>query len=256
MINSTGDVVPMALARVDRARQLLAEARTVDEVKDVRDKAEAIRQYSRTAGLTIDIQNYAAEIKIRAERKAGELLAEMPKQDGTPSDKLSPGVQQPPKLADIGITRKQSSRFQEIAAIPEPVFEEVIAETKAKAQEAIVKDEPAPREAMLTTAGVSRLAHQKQARREAATGAAILDLVGDPKGNRARAELRHQYGAAALRIRRDLLSLDPDQVADALTSSMHILERHFIMDCRAWLDRLEAALQRGPRLVKGDQQDG
>lgn len=100
------------------ARQLLAEA-------------EAIRQYSRTAGLTLDIQNYAAEIKIRAERKAGELLAEMPKQHGARRSDLHD--ESPPTLSEIGITHIQSHRFQEVASIPEPVFEEAIAETKAAA---------------------------------------------------------------------------------------------------------------------------
>lgn len=64
------------LVRFDVARVALAEARSIDEVKSVRDKAEALRLYARQAGESLEMQNDIAEIKIRAERRAGELLKE------------------------------------------------------------------------------------------------------------------------------------------------------------------------------------
>ena len=65
-----------------RAYSEIESARTIDEVKDIRDRAEAARQYAKAAGYSREITNMCAEIKIRAERKAGTLLAEMPKQAG------------------------------------------------------------------------------------------------------------------------------------------------------------------------------
>jgi hypothetical protein len=62
-----------ALVRYEAACRALAEAKTVDEAKDIRDKAEAMRVYARQAnnkGLEID----AAEIRISAERRLGELI--------------------------------------------------------------------------------------------------------------------------------------------------------------------------------------
>lgn len=62
------------------------------------------------------IQNAAAEIKIRAERRAGEILAETV-QVGNPQ--LSQRATIAPTLDDLGINRDQSSRWQKIASIPE-----------------------------------------------------------------------------------------------------------------------------------------
>jgi hypothetical protein len=63
------------------ARRLLAEARNLDEVKVVVDRAEAARVYARQAQLGLDAQNNAAEVRLRAESRAGDLLAEMQEHD-------------------------------------------------------------------------------------------------------------------------------------------------------------------------------
>ena len=54
----------------------LQKAKSVDEVKRVRDQAEAIRLYVRQQNMGLEMQNNAAEIKLRAERRAGEMLEE------------------------------------------------------------------------------------------------------------------------------------------------------------------------------------
>ena len=71
-------------------------------------------------------QHWCAEIKIWAERQAGELLQEMQRhrpQDGRPSRKASDDSTHLPTLDELGISRDQSSRFQTIARLPEPEFE-------------------------------------------------------------------------------------------------------------------------------------
>ncbi len=140
-----------SLTRLDVARRALAEARTLDDVKTIRDQAEAMRVYARQAQLGLESQNYAAEIKLRAERRAGELLSEMERHrqsDGRPpSTEVSPAVTHPerPRLDDLGVTRMQSSRWQVVAAIPEPIFEQHVQDVNAARQE-------------LTSAGLLRLA--------------------------------------------------------------------------------------------------
>jgi len=45
-------------------------------------QAEAARTYARAAKLGLDAQNHAAEVKIRAERKAGDLLKQLDRSNG------------------------------------------------------------------------------------------------------------------------------------------------------------------------------
>ncbi len=69
----------------------------------------------RSSGTSIGIQNGAAEIKIEAEARAGEMLAKMDKNlGGRPGGNRSHGVT---SLADLGVDKMQSSRWQHIAKV-------------------------------------------------------------------------------------------------------------------------------------------
>ena len=71
----------------DAAVREIALAHSVDEVKDIRDKAIALEIYARQA-LNTDLERKATEIRIRAERKAGQQLKEM---ERIPPEKRNPG---------------------------------------------------------------------------------------------------------------------------------------------------------------------
>jgi hypothetical protein len=125
----------MALARLDTVARLLAECVSIDEVRQIRDQAEAIRNYARAAGLSLEVQNRAAAVKVRAERRIGELLAETPRNaGGRPAENLSHAVTGSPTLAELGLSRMQASRYQAIAAVPEPVLQRYLDERSAAAQ--------------------------------------------------------------------------------------------------------------------------
>lgn len=66
------------LIRYDEARRALQLARTVDEAKDIKDKAEALRSYAQQRG-DIEMERWVAEIKIRAILRIGELSADLDK---------------------------------------------------------------------------------------------------------------------------------------------------------------------------------
>ena len=117
------------LLKFDAAKQAIETASSIDEVKDIRNKAEAFRAYAKQAHLSLGMQNKCAEIKVRAERRAGELLGEMEKNPGGDPRPNNIMLLGPPKLSEIGISKIQSSRWQQMASIPESVFEDHIAET-------------------------------------------------------------------------------------------------------------------------------
>ena len=132
-----------ALIRYDAARKAIASAYRVDEAKKIRDKAEAVRTYAKLAG-DLEMQNMAAEIRIRAERRAGQLLSDMeknpgtrgegrPRKDGTKFTRSSRTTAYPPKLEDIGITKDQSSKWQRLALlVDEGTFEKALAQAREK----------------------------------------------------------------------------------------------------------------------------
>jgi hypothetical protein len=166
--------LPREIILLEQAAGYLAECQDLDEVRSIRDRAEAIRLYQRKAGDSLRAQNAAAEIKIRAERRMGELLKETPKQGPGEYQRSHDGTVAP-RLADIGITKNESSRTQAIAAVPVKEFEEVIAEAKGAnaeltSQEMIVRGQRHQRSARK----VARLRERAEAARVPVTGCLLL----------------------------------------------------------------------------------
>ena len=64
----------MELIKQNKARQALIEAKSSDEIKGILDTATALKAWCQAAKLGIEMQNECAEIKIRAEIKAGEFF--------------------------------------------------------------------------------------------------------------------------------------------------------------------------------------
>jgi len=141
----------------DEFKHQLAVTQSLDAVKDILDKTAALQVYARESRQSLDTQNKIAEYRLWTQRRAGELLAQQPKNPGAATPSMTTRAL-PPKLADLGITHDESSQWQRIAAIPEPVLQQHVADTKAARKE-------------LTTVGALRLA--KELRQEPVTTPAL-----------------------------------------------------------------------------------
>lgn len=125
------------LSHFDAAKASLDKASSIDEVKEIRDKAEALRAYAKQTKAGLFMQNQCCEIKLRAERRGGEILSEQFPHGG---DRRSESRLQGETLKDIGINKTQSHRWQTIAAMPERAFEEKIKDAKSREAELTGKE--------------------------------------------------------------------------------------------------------------------
>jgi len=121
----------LGLVRYDAMCSAIAECHRVDEVKDIRNKARALEVYAALAKDT-EAEYKVCRIRIRAERRAGELLKETQKNGqrhgrGQKSKVGRPDFT-PTRLSDIGISKDQSSQWQKLAGIHESVLEAYFAQ--------------------------------------------------------------------------------------------------------------------------------
>lgn len=150
------------LVRYEAMRNAIAVCHSVDEIKDLHDKALALELYTRQAR-DLDAERKASDIRLRAERRAGELLSELAratkkeagvagaaKKASTSNDatcyKNKQNLPAPVSVARrtidkspyaetlerSGISKQTAGRWQELAKIPEPEFEAALADPVAK----------------------------------------------------------------------------------------------------------------------------
>jgi len=130
----------VSLVRYDAACHAISEAKRLDEVIDIRDKAEAMRAYAWQAK-NKELEVDAAEIRIRAERRLGQILASLEKNKGAagggkktaPRGSLVEPRDNSPTLSDLGIDKKLSARSQKLAALSDKEAEATVARWRAKA---------------------------------------------------------------------------------------------------------------------------
>jgi len=126
-----------ALIRYDAMCTAIAECHRVDEVKDMHDKAMALELYARQSKNT-EAERRASEVRLRAERRAGELLKELARataaEAGSAGGHAKAGTSNgvtcqtayASALDRTGLSRQTANRYQALANVPQPVFEDAL----------------------------------------------------------------------------------------------------------------------------------
>ena len=114
------------------ATELLKQAKTPEEIQEVWQKVNALEALSKKFRLSKEVQLDATELRIRIERRLGELLTK--KNNSIPSN--------------LSFTKNDLSKFQQIATTSLKVFEAVLTDLRT---EAAIK-----RRTALSTTGILR----------------------------------------------------------------------------------------------------
>jgi hypothetical protein len=135
------ETVEQALVMVERAALALAAATDFQATRKVRTTAIAAEALAREAKDPRLIE-MSTELRARAERKAGQMLADSVKTgerakrgETQQPERMSPDTTFAPILAQIGVTRDQCSKWQKVAALTDPEFEHALQLTKAVTHE-------------------------------------------------------------------------------------------------------------------------
>jgi hypothetical protein len=214
------------LALISDARRALAEAATLPDIRKVMEAASVAADAGRRAAklarardLTAEIvrdaeaaANEAAAIRIEAQAKAGELLRQMAERGERAGgshggDRRSSRGQ---RFETMGVSKSESSRWQQVAGVPADTRQQYVEETKAAGEE-------------ISTDGLLKHAEQagmETARREDAEAMAVLDRI-DPEGavRQQQAHLVATWATAQARLSRavtDILSFELDEVVPLL----------------------------------------
>lgn len=131
--SGANESLPATITRIERA---IEAAATPEQIRKVIALADAAVAFANTYFKEQrEMIQRAKSVKLQAERKLGEILAAMPKNEGakgTGANQYGGAVPKenrtsPPTLADLGIDKKVSARARKLAALPAEQFAAVVA---------------------------------------------------------------------------------------------------------------------------------
>lgn len=162
------------LGNLEKARAMIRDCLDASVIREIRDKAKAVQVYQRERGLAVQAQQDSAELVMWAERRLGEILAATlakgrPKKV-TDGDTFS--------LSGLGVTAKQSSRWQKAAAVDQAVADSYVTMIRGTGSGATTGD----------LAELGKLTHNE--------GIAVVSQVMKGDAKDLRSALRAHYHAA------------------------------------------------------------
>jgi len=145
VLGSPDEEIGATLRLISQARRSLAEARALPDIRrvievasvavDAAQRVARLAQAQHAAAEVVEAANQAANdaasVRIEAQARAGELLQELRER----GERKVPGhgTSQPAtSLGDLGVSRSDSSRWQQVASVPADVRQQYVDETKVE----------------------------------------------------------------------------------------------------------------------------
>ena len=126
------------LALYDGMCRAIDAAYTVDEAKEIRDRALAFEIYARQAK-NVEAERRACQVRLRAERKCGQLDKKREKAKGAAGpgrgkagSAAGPAFNNAPTLRDLGVSKRQTHQWRKVADVPEDQFEAALVDPDRK----------------------------------------------------------------------------------------------------------------------------
>ena len=155
--NAIAKIIPEAnLMQYEAMCFAIARCHDVDEVKEIHDKARAVEVYAKQAR-NLDAERKACDIRLRAERRTGELLKELQRDQTVglkrgsdlplSNDEITGKSEYAEALQRTGISRQTASRYQALADVPKETFEKHLSDPKERASTTkIIRDGSEPKQ--------------------------------------------------------------------------------------------------------------
>lgn len=139
------DKQQQALILREQAANQLMQIQSIEQGTEYLSKVKGIEAWAKAEKQDAQMMTLIAEQKLRTQRILGNLIKQG--QEAGEIKKKGESHSQSKSLSQLGIRIQDSKRYQDIASIPEPAFNEFIEQKKAEVQE---------KAAELTTAGMLR----------------------------------------------------------------------------------------------------
>jgi N6-adenosine-specific RNA methylase IME4 len=160
------------LARYEAACRAIAEAKAVDEVKNIRDQAMAMRLYAKQAK-NRQLEADAFEIRLRAEARVGEMMESQKEtvgfNQGGGDHRVSEKPSAKPTLAEAGIDKNLANRARKLHSLPKAEFERVVSEGREAIERGVERQ-------VLKAVEIAAARQDYNARAE--KGGSVADLMG------------------------------------------------------------------------------
>lgn len=137
------DTQKNSLVIFTQAARMLAEADTIQKAKELKDLALTAADWAKRKGMGEEAIQYARSYALEAERRMGEMLRVTRLADGGDAQRTRyhKSTESPPTLAELGLSKRDSSEAQMLADLPAEDFEKIksgeISKAKVKKQKNI-----------------------------------------------------------------------------------------------------------------------